>query len=414
MLARFERERFDTPLLREIRARLDTEGVPPSKRIARLQRYEELLDWRENQFFAPLAAAVLWTTQLAFAIERWRKITGPHVAEWLRAMGELEALCAFSGYACEHPDDPFPELIDAGAWFEGEGLGHPLLPADRLVRNDVCLGGETRVLIVSGSNMSGKSTLLRTVGVNAVLALAGAPVRASRLRVSPLTVGASLRVHESLQEGRSRFYGEILRLRQLVELGSGPRPLLFLLDEVLHGTNSHDRQIGATAIVRGFVDRGAIGLVTTHDLALAAMADTLGGRAANVHFEDRLVDGTMIFDYRMKPGVVRSSNALALMRAVGLDVPPLRRILLARFRDARHQTEADEDERANRNPRRADTRERRAIGQRTHDDERADDVDDEIGHTVEVSCRVCSRESGTPSAPTADMSTDCTSRLANR
>lgn len=321
VLARFERERFNAPLLRDLRSRLDAEAATPSERIARLQRYQELLDWTENQFFAPLAAALLWTTQIAFAIERWRMITGPHVAEWLRAMGELEGLCSISGYAYEHPDDPFPDLLDEGAWFDGEGVGHPLLPADRLVRNDVRLGGETHVLIVSGSNMSGKSTLLRTVGVNTVLALAGAPVRATRLRVSPLTVGASLRVHESLQDGRSRFYAEILRLRLLVELGSGPRPLLFLLDEVLHGTNSHDRRIGATAIVRGFVERGAIGLVTTHDLALAAMADTLDGRAANVHFEDRLVDGTMMFDYRMKPGVVRSSNALALMRAVGLDVP---------------------------------------------------------------------------------------------
>jgi DNA mismatch repair ATPase MutS len=138
--------------------------------------------------------------------------------------------------------------------------------------------------------------------------------------VSVLAVGATLRVQDSLQAGRSRFYAEITRVRQLVRLAEGPRPLLFLLDEVFHGTNSHDRVVGAGAVVRGLIDRGAIGLVTTHDLALAEVADRLAPRAANVHFEDQLVDGTMRFDYRMRPGVVRHSNALALMRAVGLDV----------------------------------------------------------------------------------------------
>ena len=166
--------------------------------------------------------------------------------------------------------------------------------------------------------MSGKSTLLRTVGVNAVLALAGAPVRAEALRISPLMPAASLRVQDSLQGGVSRFYAEITRLRQLVDLSTGPRPLLFLLDEILHGTNSHDRRLGAAAIVSGLVQRHAIGLVTTHDLALSEVADDPGIHAVNVHFEDRLEEGRMVFDYRMRPGVVRTSNALALMRALGL------------------------------------------------------------------------------------------------
>jgi DNA mismatch repair ATPase MutS len=168
--------------------------------------------------------------------------------------------------------------------------------------------------------MSGKSTLLRTVGVNAVLAFAGAPVRARRLRLSPLALGASIRVTDSLQSGVSRFYAEITRLRKLVDLTAGPDPLLFLLDEFLHGTNSHDRQIGAGAIVRGLVERNAIGLVTTHDLALAHIADTLAPRAANVHFEDHLEAGKMTFDFTLRQGVVRKSNALELMRSIGLDV----------------------------------------------------------------------------------------------
>ena len=188
------------------------------------------------------------------------------------------------------------------------------------VFNDVTLGGRPRALIVSGSNMSGKSTLLRTVGVNAVLALAGAPVRAGRLKLTPLAVGATLRIQDSLQEGRSRFYAEITRVRQLVDLSRGPLPLLFLFDELFNGTNSHDRCVGAESVVNGLIDRGAIGMVTTHDLALTKFAGGENSRIVNVHFADRLVDGKMVFDYRMRPGVVQHSNALALMRAIGLEV----------------------------------------------------------------------------------------------
>jgi DNA mismatch repair ATPase MutS len=236
------------------------------------------------------------------------------------AVGELEALCALGGYGYENPEDPFPEIVEDGTLIDGAGLGHPLLPSSSAVRNDVLLDGERCLLLVSGSNMSGKSTLLRAVGVNVVLALAGAPVRALSLRVSPVSLGASIRINDSLEAGRSRFYSEITRLRQIMDVARARPPLLFLLDEILHGTNSDDRRAGAEAVVRGLVARGAVGLVTTHDLALAGIADALAPRARNVHFEDHLEGGRMAFDYRLKGGVVRKSNALALMRAVGLEV----------------------------------------------------------------------------------------------
>ena len=205
---------------------------------------------------------------------------------------------------------------------EGRAVGHPLIPEASCVRNDVALGGESapRALVVSGSNMSGKSTFLRTCGVNVVLAQAGAPVRAASLRLSPLAVGASIRVVDSLQEGESKFYAEITRLRRILDLGRGALPVLFLLDEILHGTNSHDRRIGAEAVIRALLDRGAIGLVTTHDLALAQIADEPGSKLANVHFEDTLEGGRVRFDYHLREGVVQRSNALALMREVGLEV----------------------------------------------------------------------------------------------
>ena len=320
VLGRLERERFAAPLLVELRAALDVEGQPPSERIGRLNRLIELLDSRDNLAMRLLGPLMLWTEQLAFAIEAWRRKSGPALRRWLDAVGEMEALCALAGYAWEHPADPFPEFEQGAACFDGEELAHPLLEESRAVRNSVRLGGELRAMIVSGSNMSGKSTLLRTVGSNVVLAQAGAPVRARRLRLSPLALGASIRVSDSLQGGTSRFYAEITRLHQIMELAAGGLAVLFLLDELLHGTNSHDRRIGAEAIVRGLVERGAIGLLTTHDLALAHIAEALAPRAVNVHFEDHLENGRMSFDYKLRAGVVEKSNALELMRSVGLEV----------------------------------------------------------------------------------------------
>ena len=328
VLARLERATFKAPRLRELRAALDTtahpgagRSVPPSERIAQLGNLLDVLNSRRNQLFMPLALLLMWGTQMAHAIESWRSVAGPAIARWLAVVGQFEALCALAAYAYENPDDPFPEIVTEGeVCYEGEQMGHPLLPASRCVRNDLRLMDGLHVLIVSGSNMSGKSTFLRTVGINAVLALAGAPVRAQRLRLSPVAVGATLRIQDSLQEGRSRFYAEILRVRQIVELTRGPLPLLFLLDEIFAGTNSHDRRHGAEAVVRGLAASGAIGLVTTHDLSLTHIAEQLGTRAANVHFADHFENGVMIFDYRLHPGVVQHSNALALMRAVGLEV----------------------------------------------------------------------------------------------
>jgi hypothetical protein len=320
VLGRLETERFTAARLVMLRAQLDAEGQPPSRRIVRLKALMSLVDSRDHLLVRVIGPLLLWDLHLAYAIERWRRRSGRSMRPWLIAVGEIEALSSLAGYAYEHSDDVFPELDAGPPSFDGEGLGHPLLSEAVAVRNDVHLTGELRVIVVSGSNMSGKSTLLRTIGVNAVLAQAGAPVRARRLRLTPLAIGASIRIEDSLREGVSRFYAEITRLGRVMRRAGETPPVLFLIDELLHGTNSHDRRIGAEAIVRGFVDRGAIGLVTTHDLALAHVADALGARGANVHFQDVLEEGRMRFDYRMRPGVVQQSNALELMRSVGLEV----------------------------------------------------------------------------------------------
>lgn len=320
ILVCLENQQFSSPRLRTLQNRLASSTRPPSRQILQFRRRIALLESRKNQFFVPLAALLLWTTQVGLAIEAWRRTSGQTIAAWLRVVGEFEALSALASYAYEHPADPFPEIVPTGPYFEGLRLGHPLLPETNCVRNDVRLGDPLRVLVVSGSNMSGKSTLLRTVGTNTVLALAGAPVRAQSLRLSPLMPGASLRIQDSLQAGSSRFYAEITRLSQIMALTRADVPVLFLLDELLHGTNSHDRRRGAEALVRGLLERNAVGLVTTHDLALTDVATALAPRAATVCFEDFFEDGRLHFDYRMRPGVVAKSNALALMRSVGLEV----------------------------------------------------------------------------------------------
>jgi DNA mismatch repair ATPase MutS len=320
LLACIESEHFESPLLAELRAELETTGQPPSRELGALHRLVDLRDARRNQFFAPIAALLLWGTHVAHALESWRARCGPRLAAWVAAAGEIEALCALASYAYEHPDDPFPEIRDAGPVFEGEALGHPLLPADRCVRNDLALGGTPQVVVMSGSNMSGKSTMLRTVGTNALLALAGAPVCAKRLVLSPLHIAASIRIVDSLQQGQSHFMAEIVRLRQVVDVARRSPPALFLLDEILHGTNSHDRRIGAEAVILGLVEAGALGIVTTHDLALTEVVPGSGGKLANFHFEDHLEEGAMHFDYTLREGVVEKSNALELMRSVGLEV----------------------------------------------------------------------------------------------
>jgi hypothetical protein len=320
LLHRLEKESFASPHLKKTAQGLDIHGLTASAEIRRLERLVDNLDTARNQFFRVIAAPLVWIPQFAMAIEGWRIRCGPHIGEWVVAVGEFEALCSLACFAYERPDAVFPELTESGPLFDGGGVCHPLIPMEHAVSNDVKLGRECSLWIVSGSNMSGKSTLLRAVGLNAVLAWAGAPVCCARLRISPLRIGASIRVNDSLADNRSRFYAEISRLRDIVDLARGGFPTLFLLDELLSGTNSHDRRIGAAALIRGLVERGAIGLVTTHDLALADIVEPLGEQARNVHFEDHLEGGEIRFDYRLRPGVVERSNALELMRAVGLDV----------------------------------------------------------------------------------------------
>lgn len=323
ILSRIEAETFTDPRLQKLSAELKREGAPASGAVRKLARLVFWIDGRGSLLSAILEWFTLYSLQLASAAEAWRRNYGGRIRACVEVTAEMEALLSLAAYSHEHPGDPFPEIVetpDGQAIFEGEELGHPLIPAARCVRNSVALDADTRVLLVSGSNMSGKSTLLRTVGINAVLAFAGAPIRGKSLRLAPLALGTRIRSSDSLQEGLSNFYAEILRIKKVFELTSGERPLLFLFDELLEGTNSHDRLIGAECLVRTLIDGGAIGMVTTHDLALTGMAASIGSAIRNAHFEDYIENGEMRFDFKLREGVVTKSNALELMRLVGLKV----------------------------------------------------------------------------------------------
>ena len=325
-----ENYQYQSPWLRtlqeDLKGKSGSDPATPSEKIHGLQRRLEWLDSARNFFFAPAAFLLLWRMQCSWSLQAWMARHQPELDGWLVCAGNFEALVAVSAYAFEHPGDTWPRWQEARG-LKGVGLGHPLLPASSGVRNDLLLDEELRLYLISGSNMSGKSTLLRTVGLNVVLAQAGAPVRARRLSLSRLAVGASLRIVDSLPGGISHFYAEVRRLRQLRQLSQQELPALLLLDEIFHGTNSHDRRIGAQALLRRFVDEGAFVLVTTHDLALTRLAEDLGSLACNVHFEDQVEEGQMVFDYRLRPGIAGKGNALRILAAEGLldpeDLEPL-------------------------------------------------------------------------------------------
>ncbi|WP_321478209.1 hypothetical protein [uncultured Paludibaculum sp.] len=315
-LALLQHSEFQSAKLGAIVRTLREAGASGS--IRRIERMIVWLNERNKDWFYGPSMFLLYATQMTLAIEHWRGSHQENMRAWLDDWAEFEALNALAGYGYEHPEDPFPELVVDGPAFVGEDLGHPLLDEETCVRNDVALPGPGSFYVVSGSNMAGKSTFLRTIGVNSVLAMAGAPVRARRLRLSGLRVCASISVGDSLLNRKSKFLAEVERLKLTLEYARAGEPVLFLIDEIFSGTNSHDRGIAAAAVVKTLTECGAIGALSTHDLALTAMADETLGR--NVHMGSRNGTDPMDFDYLVKPGITKESNALAIARMAGVPI----------------------------------------------------------------------------------------------
>jgi hypothetical protein len=320
LLEVMEAESFTSERLVEIKQKLASREIAGSVAIGKLAKLGQWQESMDNLIVKGLNLPLMYSVQVAWAIQRWKRQHGAAVRLWIEAVAEMEALLSLAGYAYEHPSDVFPEFVGGEPSVQAEEMGHPLIAATKCVRNSLQIGGETRVLLISGSNMSGKSTLMRTLGVNTVLAMCGAPVRAKSFRLTPLKIGASLLVNDSLQEGHSRFYAEIEKLGRICSNAASCAGMLFLLDELLQGTNSRDRLVGAQGVVRALVDAGAIGMVTTHDLALAEMDSLPDGAMKNMHFQDQIVEGQMCFDFTLREGMAMKSNGVELMRLIGLKV----------------------------------------------------------------------------------------------
>ncbi|MCP4788093.1 MAG: DNA mismatch repair protein MutS [Fuerstiella sp.] len=317
----FETFPFIEPSLQRLQEQLCVDGVIASVRIKELSsQIQWLNNALRNQFFMPLAWMFGLFILLTHRIERWRGLYGTRVPDWLDAVTSLEVATSIAAFNFENDEYCLPQVTDDHAVFRAKRLGHPLINAVECVCNDVTLTEQTPLLLISGSNMSGKSTLLRSVGTNLVLAYCGARVNAAAFESFPFQIGTAMRVSDSLQEGRSFFFSVVQRLKAVVDLTGESRRVLYLLDEILSGTNSHDRRRGAEAVIRSLVNKSALGMVTTHDLTLTDIVDSMDDKAVNMHFEDQVSDGHMTFDYKLRDGVVQRSNAIELMRMMGLDV----------------------------------------------------------------------------------------------
>ena len=322
-----ENASWSAELLVDVQSRLETGGEPVHRRLDRLQGLVDIVESRRNLVYTIVAPLLLLDVHLGVALDRWRRECGPSVRGWLAALGEVEALAALATLRHDHPTWTFPNWSAEGPTsLRARGLGHPLLPPERCVRNDVEVGPTGTFLLVTGSNMSGKSTLLRAIGTNVVLAGAGGPVCAEELTLPPLRLYTSMRVTESLEEGVSLFMAELLRIRMIVDAAGAdesksPPPVLYLLDEMLQGTNSAERQVAARAVLMHLLEGKTLGAVTTHDLTLHE-APELTRRARPFHFRERVeatAEGTKLhFDYRLRPGLATTRNALRLLEAVGL------------------------------------------------------------------------------------------------
>jgi low affinity Fe/Cu permease len=315
-LALLQNTQFTSPKLIELQ-RLSREPAGAVKLLKQLDGYLVIVQQRTKELFFVFSLLTAAGCQTAISISRWKLRHAPAMRLWLTAWAEFEALNALATYAFEHPEDAWPELLPPSAppTFEARTLGHPLLPNS--VCNDIALGPQNHFFLISGSNMAGKSTLMRSIGVAAVLAYAGAPVRAASLRLSPFTVGASIALVDSLAEGKSKFRAEVERLAAIVTF-SRTQPVLFLVDEIFSGTNSLDRRTAAAAVLNRLLTNGAIGALSTHDLALTSLA-TDENHGLNVHMASPDPADPLAFDYILKPGINQSSNALAIIRLIGLD-----------------------------------------------------------------------------------------------
>ncbi len=317
-----EKAEFTNDLLTDLQIKLfDDRGRLASHQVSKLGKIVENMDLRYvPMFHVLLNLLVMWDYQCIIALERWKERSGKYFHQWLQAVADVEALSSLAVICYDHKEWVFPEIVTDGQIFKASDLGHPLIPDSSRVCNDLELNQQRNILIITGSNMSGKSTLLRTVGINLVLAFAGAPVCAQKLQCSMMGIYSSMRVNDSLEQNISSFYAELLRVKMIVDASRKSKPMIFLLDEIFRGTNSKDRHLGAITVLKKMNKKGIIGLVSTHDLELGELEKESSLQVRNYHFEESYQDNEIHFDYQLKPGVSTTTNAIYLMKMVGIDM----------------------------------------------------------------------------------------------
>lgn len=320
MLRLLEEQGFKSPLIGKIKAGVSKQsGLPAHKQLNRLSAIIDSMANRRNMFYVLVNIVLMRDFHNLIALERWKQESGDSLKTWFEALGRMEVLSSLAVIRFDNPHWAWPRISDGlEAIFSAEEMGHPLL-GDKRVHNDLAINQETKVLLITGSNMSGKSTLLRTAGINLVLAYAGAPVCAKSFHVSPMEIISCMRVSDDLSENVSSFYAELLRIKEIVEAAQTGKRVFFLLDEVFKGTNSYDRHAGAKVLVNKLSDTDSIGLVSTHDLELCNL-ERENPRIANFHFQEHYRDGKIYFDYRLRPGPSTTRNALYLMRLAGIEI----------------------------------------------------------------------------------------------
>ena len=321
ILKRIEEAEFSASYLIDLQKDLHTDTGSSALQIRRLSRIVTLFDLRRSEILHPIFNSFFfWDLHCVLHIERWRALNSRRISSWLKTIGEFEALSSFACLYYNRPDWIFPEISYGNTILEAKALGHPLIPREKRIANDFKISGKGRIAVITGPNMAGKSTFLKTLGVNIVLAQAGAPVCAEQCRLSPFRLLTSMKVSDSLNQEISLFYAELLRLKMILEAMNSGNTIFFLLDEMLKGTNALDRQAGALALLRQMTVKNTSGVVATHDLELTRLEKEFPEHIQNLHFDGYVEENNLRFDYKLKPGRCESFNALTLMRKIGIEV----------------------------------------------------------------------------------------------
>lgn len=319
LIALAKAENWKSAGMQELMERFNLNGQSPIQALQQLSKELDRLDLRNNQFlYVLLEGSIFFQLQEIVRIERWKARYGQHISKWLETVGELDALCSLGTFAYNHPQYTYPELTEKPFCFLATQMGHPLMPASQCVKNDATIPSRPFFLIITGANMAGKSTYLRTIGVNYLLACVGAPVCCERLKLHPNQLITSLRTSDSLSDNESYFFAELKRLKRIIDLLNQGQQLFIILDEILKGTNSMDKQKGSFDLIRQFMQLKANGIIATHDLLLGSLIKQFPEEIRNYCFEADIKDNELTFSYKLREGVAQNMNACFLMKKMGI------------------------------------------------------------------------------------------------